>query len=58
MRNSEIDRNRVSMVLETNLGGVGVTLCGCGVLCLASMAHIHADQCPTFLAAVAEGDDQ
>jgi hypothetical protein len=48
-----VDLNRVSVVLEGNLGGFPVTLCSCGVLCMSSMAHIHAEQCDVFKSDVA-----
>ena len=46
------DQNVVSFYAETSIGGVRVTLCACGVLCFSPMAHLHADACPVYLAAV------
>lgn len=39
----------VSMVLETNVGGVPVTICSCGVLLLTAMWSKHAERCPIYL---------
>jgi hypothetical protein len=39
----------VSLVIETNLGGVAVTVCGCGVLVLHSMASDHIEVCQTMV---------
>ncbi len=42
----------VSMVLETDKGGVPVTLCACGALLLAmSAAWHHINNCPAMTAA-------
>lgn len=40
----------VSFVMETNVGGVAVTVCGCGALILHSMASEHIEACPTMIA--------
>lgn len=37
----------ISFVLNTNRGGVAVTVCACGVLLLPSLAHHHIVACPT-----------
>ena len=39
-----------SFVAETNVGGVEVTICGCGVLLMRNQrAWIHIDQCPEMI---------
>jgi hypothetical protein len=39
-----------SFVMETNYGGVAVTVCACGVLLFHSdMAWNHIDACPVLL---------
>lgn len=44
-----------SFVVETNYGGMPVTICGCGVLLLRNMdAWNHIDQCPTMQGFYAE----
>jgi len=53
----DIDMNRVSVVLNGNVGGFPVTICSCGVLCFAQMAHLHAESCEVFLAEVAAKSD-
>jgi hypothetical protein len=42
------DEMPVSVVLETNYGGVPVTFCACGVLVLTGTPH-HINACPTYL---------
>jgi len=47
-----------SLVLETNLGGVGVSICACGAMLLHDvMSWQHIDNCPTWLLAAGEADD-
>ena len=49
----------VSLVLETDKGGVPVTLCACGALLLAiSAAWHHIDNCPAMAAATPKEDDR
>lgn len=38
------------IVLETNLGGLSMVLCGCGVLLVETMQNEHMEHCPTYLA--------
>jgi hypothetical protein len=42
------DEMPVSVVLETNRGGVAVTICTCGVLVLTGMPD-HINACPAYL---------
>jgi hypothetical protein len=44
------DHPIVSFVIESNVGGVAVTVCGCGALVLHSMASEHFETCPTMIA--------
>lgn len=39
----------VSFVVESNYGGIPITLCACGVLLVTSMAETHALACPAYL---------
>ena len=50
------DIPKTSFVVETNFGGIPVTLCSCGVLLYQPMAKIHPATCPEFLAQQAEED--
>lgn len=48
-----------SLVLETNKGGVPVTLCACGVLLVViPQAWQHIDNCPAMAAAAKQEDDR
>ncbi len=44
-----IGMHRTSFELNTGMGTLDVTICACGVICFAPMAHIHAHQCPVYL---------
>ena len=39
----------VSFVVETNVGGIPITVCGCGALLMQSMAQEHIDSCLVML---------
>ncbi len=43
----------ISFVLETNMGGVPVTLCSCGAILYQPMASNHVEQCAVAATAVA-----
>ena len=38
----------ISVVLESNKGGLPMTLCACGVLLMATMADSHTKDCLTY----------
>lgn len=49
----------VSVILESNYGGIPVTICACGALLVVGpSAWLHIDHCPAMLAyqATIEGD--
>jgi len=37
-----------SFVIETNLGGIPITLCSCGLLIYQPMAQIHMEVCQVY----------
>ena len=43
----------ISVVLESNKGGLPMTLCACGVLVLASMSEDHVGDCLTYQRVIA-----
>lgn len=45
-----------SFIVETNKGGMPITICTCGVLMFKPMAHGHMETCAAYLAAK-EPDD-
>jgi len=47
----------VSFVVESNYGGIPITLCACGVLLATSMAETHAAACPIYLAHTVDNSD-
>ena len=48
-----------SLSLETNLGGVSVSVCACGVLLLQDdIAWTHIDNCPAAIADIATQEAQ
>jgi hypothetical protein len=42
------------IVLESNLGGLSMVLCGCGVLLVETMQNAHMEHCPTYLQYLAD----
>ena len=42
-----------SFIVETNKGGMPITICACGVLMYKPVARSHFETCPAYLAAIA-----
>jgi hypothetical protein len=54
---SDDDPVPTSFIVETNKGGMPITICSCGVLMFKPMAARHYKTCPAYLADTATPDE-